>query len=91
MEVDVVAVNHVVENATYGLVELVTTPLGRRRPSLMPPLLPTQQPLHVEETQDSLSFPPVDEVGQLQASNSELKNRIAALRENTTSGSWPAS
>jgi hypothetical protein len=81
MEVDVVALNHVVENATYGLVEPVTTPLGRRRPSLMPPPPPTQQPLHVEETQDSLSFPPVDEVGQLQASNSELKNRIATLGE----------
>jgi hypothetical protein len=81
MEVDVVVLNHVVKNATYGLVETVTTPLGRRRLSLMPPPLPTQQPLHVEETQDSLSFPPVDEVGQLQASNSELKNRIAALGE----------
>jgi hypothetical protein len=62
MEVDVVTLNHVVENATYGLVEPVTTPLGRRRPSLMPPPPPTQQPLHVEETQDSLSFPPVNEV-----------------------------
>jgi hypothetical protein len=62
MEVDVVALNHVVENVTYGLVEPVTTPLGRRRPSLMPPPPPTQQPLHVEETQDSLSFPPVNEV-----------------------------
>jgi hypothetical protein len=30
MEVDVVALNHVVENATYRLVEPVTTPLGRR-------------------------------------------------------------
>jgi hypothetical protein len=30
MEVDVVALNHVVENATYGLVEPVTTPLGHR-------------------------------------------------------------
>jgi hypothetical protein len=81
MEVDVVALNHVVENATCGLVEPVTMPLGRRRPSLMPPPPPTQLPLHVEETQDSLSFPPVDEVGQLQASNSELKNRIATLGE----------
>jgi hypothetical protein len=71
MEVDVVALDHVVENATYGLVEPVTTPLGRRRENLMPPPPPTQQPLHVEEMQDSLSFPPIDEVGQLQASNSE--------------------
>jgi hypothetical protein len=81
MEVDVVALDHVVENATYILVEPVTTPLGRRRANVMPPPLPTQQPLHIEETQDSLLFPLVDEVGQLQASNSELKNRIAALRE----------
>jgi hypothetical protein len=81
MEVDVVALNHVVENATYGLVEPVTTPLGRRRANLMPPPPPTQQPILVEETQDSLSFPPVNEVGQLQASNSELKNRIATLGE----------
>jgi hypothetical protein len=81
MEVDVVALNHVVKNATYGLVEPVTTPLGCRRAHLMPPPPPIQQPVYVEETQDSLSFPPVDEVGQLQASNSELKNRIAALGE----------
>jgi hypothetical protein len=72
MEVDVVALNHIVKNATYGLVEPITTPLGRRRRSLMPPPPPTQLPLHVEETKDSLSFSPVDEVGQLQASNSEL-------------------
>jgi hypothetical protein len=50
MEVDVVALNHVVKNATYGLVEHVTIPLGRRRANLMPPPPPTQQPLHVEET-----------------------------------------
>jgi hypothetical protein len=81
MEVDKVALDHVVENATYGLVDPITTPLGRRRENLMPPPPSTQQPLHIEETQDSLSFPPVDEVGQLQASNSELKNRIAALGE----------
>jgi hypothetical protein len=61
----VVALDHVIENATYGLVEPVTTPLGCRRANLMPPPLPTQQPLHIEEMQDSLSFPPVDEVGQL--------------------------
>jgi hypothetical protein len=53
MEVDVVALDHVVENATYGLVEPVTTPLGRRRANVMPLLPPTQQPLHIEETQDS--------------------------------------
>jgi hypothetical protein len=29
MEVDVVALDHVVKNATYELVEPVTTPLGR--------------------------------------------------------------
>jgi hypothetical protein len=79
MEVDVVALDHIVENATYGLLDPVTTPLGRRRENLMPPPPPTQQPVHIEETQDSLSFPPVDEVGLLQASNSELKNRIARI------------
>jgi hypothetical protein len=50
MEVDVVALDHVVENATYGLVDPVTTPLCRRRENLMPPPPPTQQPLHIEET-----------------------------------------
>jgi hypothetical protein len=70
MEVDAAALDHVVENATYGLLEPITTPLGRRRANLMPPPPPTQQLLNLEETQDSLSFPPIDEVGQLQASNS---------------------
>jgi hypothetical protein len=28
-----------------------------------------------------LSFPPIDEVGQLQAPNSDLKNQIVALGE----------
>ena len=81
MEVDVVALNHVVENATYRLVEPVTTPLGHRQANLMRPPRPTQQLLHIEKTQDSLSFPPVNEVGQLQASNSKLKNQIATLGE----------
>jgi hypothetical protein len=39
MEVDVVALDHVVENVTYGLVETETMPLGRRRASLIPPLI----------------------------------------------------
>jgi hypothetical protein len=81
MEVDAAALNHVLEKETYGLVEPITTPLGHRRANLMPPPPPTQQPLDIEETQDSLLFPPVNEVGQLQASNSDLKNRIAALVE----------
>jgi hypothetical protein len=42
MEVDVVALDHIVENVTYGLVDPVTTPLGRRRENLMPPPPPTQ-------------------------------------------------
>jgi hypothetical protein len=50
MEVDVVALDYIVENATYGLVEPITTPLGYRGTNLMPPPLPTQQPLHIEET-----------------------------------------
>ena len=79
MEVDATALDYVVENATYGLLEPVTTPLGRRRVNFMPPPPPTQQPLHVEEMQDSLSFPPINEVGQLQVSNSKLKNQIATL------------
>jgi hypothetical protein len=37
MEVDVVALDHVVENVTYGLVETETMPLGRRRATFMPP------------------------------------------------------
>ena len=81
MEVDVAALDHVVENATYGLLEPVTMLLGRRRANLMPPPPPTQQPLDIEETQDSLSFPPIDEDGQLQVSNSDLKNQIATLEE----------
>jgi hypothetical protein len=81
MEVDAAALNHVVENATYGLLEPITTPLGRRRANLMPPPPPIQQPLNIEETHDCLSFPPIDEVGQLQAPNSDLKNQIVALGE----------
>jgi hypothetical protein len=81
MEVDAAALDHVIENATYRLLEPVTMPLGRKRANLMPPPPPTQQPLNIKETQDSLSFLPIDEVGQLQASNSDLKNRIATLRE----------
>jgi hypothetical protein len=71
MEVDTAVLDHIVENATYGLVELVTTPPGRRRASLMLPPPPTQQPLETQGMQDSLSFPPIDEVGQLRASNSD--------------------
>jgi hypothetical protein len=81
MEVDAAALDHVVENATYGLLEPITSPLGRKRENLMLPPPPTQQPLNIEETQDSLSFPPIDEVGQLQALNSDLQNLIAALGE----------
>jgi hypothetical protein len=47
----------------------------------MPPPPPTQQPLNIEETQDSLLFLPIDEVGQLQASNFYFNNRIAAVVE----------
>jgi hypothetical protein len=39
MEVNVVALDHVIENVTYGLVETETMPLGRRRAILMPPLI----------------------------------------------------
>ena len=42
MEVDVITLNHVVENATYGLVEPFSTPLGHRRENLMPPPPPIQ-------------------------------------------------
>jgi hypothetical protein len=70
MEVDAAALNRVVKNATYGLLEPVTMLLGHRQANLMPPPPPIQQPLNIEETQDSLSFPPINEVGQLQASNS---------------------
>ena len=71
MEVDVVALDHVVKNTTYKLVEPVTTLLGHKRANLMPPPPPTLQLLHIKETQDSLLFPSVNEVGELQASNSE--------------------
>jgi hypothetical protein len=37
MEVDVVALDHVIESVIYGLVETETMPLGQRRASLMPP------------------------------------------------------
>jgi hypothetical protein len=70
MEVDATALDHVVENVIYGLVEPVTTPLGQRRATLIPPPLPTQQPLDTQGMQDSLSFLPINEVGQLQVSNS---------------------
>jgi hypothetical protein len=35
MEVDVVALDHVVDSVTYGLVETKTMPLGRRRARLL--------------------------------------------------------
>jgi hypothetical protein len=50
MEVDAAALDHVVENATYRLLEPVTMPLSRKRANLIPPLPPTQQPLNIEET-----------------------------------------
>jgi hypothetical protein len=50
MEVDATALDHVIENATYGLLDLVTLLLGRRRENLMLPPPPTQQPLNIEET-----------------------------------------
>jgi hypothetical protein len=48
IEVDAAAFSYVVENVTYGLVEPVTTPLGRRRATLMLPPPPTQQPLDTQ-------------------------------------------
>jgi hypothetical protein len=81
MEVDVVALDHIVENVTYGLVEPKTMPLGRRRASPMPPPSLTQQLRETQGTQDSLSFPPIDKVGQLRASNLDLKSRLASLVE----------
>ena len=39
MEVDVVALNDIIENVTYGLVEIETMPLGQRRAILMLPLI----------------------------------------------------
>jgi hypothetical protein len=38
----------------------------------MPPPSPAQQPMDIQGTQDSLSFPPNNEVGQLRASISKL-------------------
>jgi hypothetical protein len=63
MEVDVVALDYVVENVTYRLVETETMPLGQRRASFMPPPNLTQQLPETQGTQDSLSFPPIDELG----------------------------
>jgi hypothetical protein len=76
IKVDTAVLDHVVENVTYKVLEPVTTPLSRRRASLMPPPppSPTQQPLDTQGMQDSLSFPPIDEVGELRASNSNLKD-----------------
>jgi hypothetical protein len=81
MEVDATALDHVIENMTYRLVEPVTTPLSQRRATLMPPPPPIQQTLDTQGTQYSLSFLPINEVGQLRASNSDLKERIGALVE----------
>jgi hypothetical protein len=50
MEVDVVALDHVVENVTYGLVETETMPLGQRRASRMPPPNLKQQPPETQGT-----------------------------------------
>lgn len=83
--------NHVVENVTNGLVEHVTMPLGQRRAILLPLPPKTQQTLDTQRTQDSLSFPPIDEVGQLRASNSDFKICMAHWWNNITNGSWLAS
>jgi hypothetical protein len=81
MEVHVVALDHIVENVTYGLVETETMPLGRRRASLIPPPNLTQQPPETQWTQDSLSFPPIDELGELRAFNLDLKSRLSSVVE----------
>ena len=76
IEVDAITLDHVIENVIFGLVETETIPLGQRRASLMPPSNLTQQLLETQGTQDSLSFPPIDELGQLRASNLDLKSHL---------------
>jgi hypothetical protein len=56
-------------------------PLGQRRASLMLPPSLTQQLPETQGTQDSLSFPSFDELGQLRASNLDLKSCLASLVE----------
>jgi hypothetical protein len=81
MEVDTAALDHVVENMTYGVLEPMNTPICQRRTSLMPLLVQHNNHWTHKGSKGSLSFPPIDEVGQLQASNSKLKDQIGALVE----------
>lgn len=78
MEVDATAFDHIIENITYGLVEpkpcyLAEEELVPYSPSLM------QQQLGTQGTQDFLSFPSIDEVDQLQASNLDFNSHLALL------------
>jgi hypothetical protein len=63
------------------VLEPVNTPIGQRTASLKPPFSPIQQPMDTQGTQDSLSFPPTDEIGLLRALISKLQGRIASLVE----------
>jgi hypothetical protein len=44
MEVDATALDHVIDGVTYGILEPVNTPIGRKTTSLMPPPSPTSPP-----------------------------------------------
>ena len=81
MEVDIATLDYIVKNVTNKLLEPVSTPLNRRRASFMPPPSSNTTTINTQETQDSMFFPPIDEVGQLQASNFDLKKWIGALVE----------
>jgi hypothetical protein len=59
MEVDATTLDHVIEDVTYGVLKPMNTP------DLVscPPPSSIQQPMDTQGTQDSLSFPPNNEIG----------------------------
>jgi hypothetical protein len=88
MEVDAAALDHVVENVIDRLLEPVSTPLGRRRASLMPPPPPTQQPLkHKERKIPCLSHPSM-KLDNCRHRISIKKDGLEHWWNNTTNGSW---
>jgi hypothetical protein len=80
MEVDATVFDHIVENVTYGLVEPKPRYLAEEELVPYPPNL-TQQQLETQRTQDFLSFPSIDEVEELRASNLDFNSRLASLVE----------
>ena len=88
MEVDDTYINNVVDVATAGVLEDISTPAKRQRVApFLPPMGPLARPyvdIDGPLSEDSLSFPtnaPTEEVTALRKANDELRLRNAALSE----------